>query len=142
MLVVGPLLGTGRSVADDVGLGATFATVWDWARWPVVMALALAWATTVFHVAPNHHTRWRDDLPGALVAAVAWILVSMAFHTYLVLAGDANQVFGVLGGVLIALMWFYLLAVGLLLGGEVNAMIEARRGGRSGGGDTGASPPR
>jgi membrane protein len=130
MLVIGPLLGTGQNVASDLGLGRSFATFWDWVRWPVVVALALAWATTVFHVAPNHRTRWRDDIPGAVVAALVWILVSVGFRTYLSLAGDANQVFGVLGGVLIALVWFYLLAVGLLLGGEVNAMIEKRRAAR------------
>ena len=35
--------------------------------------------------------------------------------------------FGSLGGGLIALMWFYLLSVGVLLGGEVNAMVAVRR---------------
>ena len=127
MLVIGPLLGTGQSVADDLGLASGFATFWDWVRWPTVIALAVLWATTVFHVAPNHTTRWRDDIPGALVAAGAWILVSLGFRLYLAVAGGANQVFGVLGGGLIALMWFYLLAAGLLLGGEVNAMVGLRR---------------
>ncbi len=127
MLVVGPLLGTGQAVADEIGLGAGFVTFWNWVRWPAVMVLATAWATTVFHIAPNHHTPWRWDLPGALVAAGAWITVSVGFRAYLAVAGDTNQVFGILGGGLIALVWFYLLAAGLLLGGEVNAIVAQRR---------------
>jgi membrane protein len=127
MLVIGPLLGTGRSVADALGLGAGFATFWDWVRWPTIVVLVTVWAATVFHVAPNHSTPWRWDAPGAVIAAACWIVVSIGFRLYLEIAGEANQVFGILGGGLIALMWLYLLAVGLLLGGEVNAMMAERR---------------
>lgn len=135
MLVIGPLLGTGQAVADWLGLGDGFATFWDWVRWPTMVVLVVAWAATVFHIAPNHSTPWRWDVPGALVAAASWILVSVGFRVYLGLAGEANQVFGILGGGLIALMWFYLLSVGVLLGGEVNAMVALRR--RS----AGSTPP-
>ncbi|MCD9624398.1 YihY/virulence factor BrkB family protein [Rhabdothermincola salaria] len=127
MLVIGPLLGTGQAVADWLGLGDGFATFWDWVRWPTMVVLVVAWAATVFHIAPNHSTPWRWDVPGALVAAASWILVSVGFRVYLGLAGEANQVFGLLGGGLIALMWFYLLSVGVLLGGEVNAILAVRR---------------
>lgn len=139
MLVIGPLLGTGQDVADAIGLGDAFATSWDWARWPVVLALAVAWAATIFHIAPNHRTPWRWDVPGAILSAVSWILVSVGFSAYLRLAGSANQVFGTLGGGLIALVWFYLLAVGLLLGAELNAILLADRDG-SDGPDGPASP--
>ena len=127
MLVIGPLLGTGQAVADWLGLGDGFATFWNWVRWPTMVVLVVAWAATVFHIAPNHSTPWRWDVPGALVSAASWILVSVGFRVYLDLAGEANQVFGILGGGLIALMWFYLLSVGVLLGGEVNAMVAVRR---------------
>jgi membrane protein len=126
MLVVGPLLGTGRDVADAVGLGDTFAGVWNLLRWPVAVAVMVAWAATVLHVAPNHRTPWRRDLPGAVLASLAWGLVSAGFRLYLSLAAGANQVLGTLGGSLILLLWLYLLGVGLLLGGELNAVLVAR----------------
>jgi membrane protein len=127
MLVIGPLLGTGQDVADAIGLGGAFATAWDWARWPVVLLLAVAWAATIFHIAPNHTTPWRWDLPGALLSALAWVAVSTGFSAYLRVAGSANQVFGTLGGGLIALVWFYLLAASLLAGAELNAVLAQRR---------------
>ena len=127
MLVVGPLFGRGRGVADAIGLGSGFATFWDWARLPVAATVMIAWAATVFHIAPNHRTPWRADLPGAVFAAGAWALISVGFRVYLDVAGDTNQVLGTLGGTLIVLLWLYLLAVGLLMGGELNALLLVRR---------------
>lgn len=128
MVVLGPLLGGGREVADHIGAGELFATLWTWARWPLVVVVMVVWAATVFHIAPNHRTPWRWDLPGAALAAVLWGLLSAGFRIYLAVAAEANQVMGTLGGALIVLLWFYLLAVGLLLGGELNAILAARHG--------------
>jgi membrane protein len=127
MLVLGPLLGTGRDVADALGLGRGFATFWDWVRWPIAVTVMVAWAATVLHVAPNHHTPWRWELPGAVLAAAAWAALSTLLRVYLSVAtARANQVLGTLGGSLIVLLWLYLLAAGLLLGGELNAVLIAR----------------
>lgn len=129
MLVLGPLLGTGRDVADALGLGGGFATFWDWVRWPFAVTVIVAWAATVLHVAPNHNTPWRWDLPGAVLAGAAWAALSTSLRVYLSVAtAGANQVLGTLGGSLIALLWLYLLAAGLLLGGELNAVLIARYG--------------
>ncbi|HUF33547.1 MAG TPA: YihY/virulence factor BrkB family protein [Acidimicrobiales bacterium] len=128
MLILGPLFGGGEKVADAIGLGGFFAVFWDVVRPPVAFAMLVIWATVVFHVAPNKRTPFRWDLPGALVAAVAWLLVSLGFRLYLELAAEGNQVFGVLGGALSVLFWLYLLGIGLLLGGEVNAILYRRYG--------------
>jgi membrane protein len=128
MLVLGPLLGTGQEVADAVGLGTVFATFWTWVRWPTIAALVIGWAATIFHVAPNHRTPWRWDVPGALLTAALWIVLSLGLRLYLVVASTGNQVLGTLGGSLIVLLWLYLLAVGLLLGGELNAILARRAG--------------
>lgn len=126
MLVLGPLLGTGIELADRFGLGAAFATFWDWMRWPVALVVMVGWAATILHYAPHHRTPWRWELPGAVMAAVCWALFSLAFRGYLTFAAATNQVLGTLGGALIVLLWLYLLAVGLLLGGELNAVLAVR----------------
>lgn len=126
MLVVGPLLGTGRDIADAVGAGGVFAAFWDWLRWPTVVVLVIGWAATVFHLAPNHHTPWRWDIPGAVLTALWWTLASVGFRLYLLLVAGGNQVLGTLGGSLIVLLWLYLMSIGLLLGGELNAVLAHR----------------
>lgn len=126
-MVVGPLLGGGMAVANTFGLGQAFATAWTWLRVPAALLVVVSWAATIFHVAPNHHTPWRCDLPGAVLTAAVWIAVSAGFRVYLHLAGATNAVFGVLGGALTLLFWLYLLAIGLLAGGELNALLADRR---------------
>jgi membrane protein len=126
LLVLGPLLGTGRDIADLVGLGDRFAATWELLRGPAAFVVLVVWAATVLHVAPNHDTPWRWDLPGAVLAAVSWLAVSVGFRVFLEVAAEGNQVFGVLGGALSVLFWIYLLGIGLLLGGELNAILNGR----------------
>lgn len=127
VLVLGPLLGNGRDVADAVGLGAAFATGWDLLRWPLAAAALVGWAATVLHVAPSHQTLWRRDLPGAVLAGACWAVLTVGLRLYLQLAPGANVVLGLLGGPLIVLLWLYLLAIGLLVGGELNHLLGQRR---------------
>lgn len=126
MLVVGPLLGAGGAVADAIGLGSAFATAWDWIRLPATVVVLVLWAATVLHVAPDHHSPWRSDLPGAVLIALWWLVASFCFRLGIAASSGANQVFGVLGGSLILLMWIYVLGLGLLIGGELNAVLHRR----------------
>jgi membrane protein len=127
MLVVGPLFGLGDGLATRFGLSGPLLAAWDWVRWPFAFLLLVAWATTLYHVATARHARWREDLPGAAVAAIGWLGVSLGLGVYVNVVAAANPILGVLGGGLILLLWLYLLGVTLLLGGEVNAVMDRRR---------------
>lgn len=126
-LVLGPLLGGGQQVARAVGLGDAFAFFWELLRAPFAFLVLILWATTLFHVAPDHRTAWRHHLPGAVLTAALWLLVSLGFRLYLRVAANGNEVFGILGGTLTLLLWLYVLGVGLILGGELNAVLLRRR---------------
>ncbi|MCE2512027.1 MAG: YihY/virulence factor BrkB family protein [Acidimicrobiia bacterium] len=129
MVVVGPLLGGGEELADRFGAGSAFTTAWDWFRWPVVCVVVVCWAASIYHFAPRRRTPWRSDLPGAVVGTVWWLAVSLGFRVYLdAAASGMNAVFGLLGGALILLVWLYLLAMGLLVGAEINGVLNDRRG--------------
>ena len=130
IVVVGPLLGSGEELAERFGAGGAFTTAWVWFRWPVVFAVVVLWSASVLHFAPHTHTPWRSDLPGAVVATVWWLVVSLGFRTYLDVASrGVNAVFGFLGGALSLLIWLYLLAMGLLVGAEANSVLNRRRRG-------------
>lgn len=122
LLVVGPLLGSGEDVADTIGLGGAFVFLWDVLRLPFAFLVLVGWAATIFHIAPDHHTPWRADLPGAFVTTVLWLVFSGGLRIYLQVAQTGNAVFGALGGVLIVLLWFWLLSLAVLIGGEVNQL--------------------
>ncbi|MGI8985180.1 MAG: YihY/virulence factor BrkB family protein [Acidimicrobiales bacterium] len=127
MLVLGPVLGGGREVAGAIGLGDVFATFWDFLRAPSAFVALVLWAAIIYWRGPDHKTTWRSHLPGALLAASFWLVVSLGFRLYLLVAAQGNQVFGVLGGAMTLLVWLYLLGIGLLLGGELNAILAQRR---------------
>ncbi len=123
LLVVGPLFGTGEDIAAEIGLGDQFVWLWDVARPPLAFVVLVLWAATIFHIAPDHHTPWRWDLPGALLTGVLWLAFSAGLRLYLELAQQGNAVFGALGGVLIVLLWFWLLSLAVLIGGELNQIL-------------------
>ena len=126
-LVVGPLYGRGEQLADLVGLGPAFTFVWDVVRLPVTGLGLLLWALALLRVAPSRRLRWRDALPGALLATAAWALATVGFRLYLGFAAASNPVLGAFGGGAIVMTWTYLLALGLLLGGELNAVLLQSR---------------
>jgi membrane protein len=129
VVVIDPLLGGVHGLAERIGLGSEAATVWTWLRWPVAFLLLGGWATALYHFAPYPRTRWRHDVAGAVLASVLWLAVSFGFSTYLRVAAAANPVLSVLGGGVILLIWAYLLALGLLMGGELNAILAGRGSG-------------
>lgn len=126
-IVVGPLFGTGEDIAAQVGLGDQFVFLWNVVRLPFAFLVLVLWAATIFHVAPDHHTPWRYDLPGAVLTGVLWLLFSAGLRLYLDLAQAGNAVFGALGGALIVLLWFWLLSLAVLIGGELNRVLLDER---------------
>jgi membrane protein len=111
----------------------------------VVLVVLTGWAAAMYHFAPARSTRWRDEVPGAMLAGALWVVFSLGFRVYLNIQGG-NEVVTGLGGVLIALLWLYLMALALFLGGVVNAVVTQRRHGVSppapgaGGGGRGEPP--
>ena len=128
LVVVGPLFGRGSELADDFGVGGWFATVWDWVRFPLAVGVLIAWAATIYHVAPRHYSPWRWDLPGAVVAAVGWLAAAWGFQFYLDFAGGSNAVLSFFGGGLALMLFTYLLALVLLVGAELNEVLAERYG--------------
>ncbi|MGY6500591.1 MAG: YihY/virulence factor BrkB family protein [Acidimicrobiales bacterium] len=128
MLVLGPLFGQGVELAEQIGLGQVFVTLWTWVRPPLLVVFLTVWAATLFHLAPNHRSRWVADLPGAVVTMALWMAGAVGFRIYLAVASnDANAVLGALGGGLTLLLWLYVMGLALLLGAEVNALNARRR---------------
>lgn len=127
LLVVGPLFGRAEDVVGRVGLDAEYSVLWAIARWPVAFLSLVLWATTMQHLTPARRARWRYDLPGGLLTALLWLGASAGLNLYLETVVRSSPIFGALGGGLILMTWFYLLCVALLAGGELNAILLARR---------------
>ncbi len=126
LLVVGPLFAA-QDILSRAGLNQGYEIARQLFSWPVAFLALVVWATTMDHLMPARRSRWRYDLPGGLLTAVLWLLVSYGLNLYLKLVVTSSPIFGALGGGLILMTWFYLLCVALLSGAELNAILLARR---------------
>lgn len=106
--ILGPLLGLGELLASILGMPDQAVQVLLLTRYPLAFLLLVSWGLMIYQFGPNHDWPWRWNAPGAILAALLWLLTSVAFEVYLDIAGTANQVFGLLGGVLTLLVWLSL----------------------------------
>jgi membrane protein len=127
LIVIGPLFGAGEDAVMQVGLDQAYSVFWSWVRWPLAFGALVVWATTMDHFAPATRSPWRYDLPGGLLTALLWLAASYGLNVYVRTVVTSSPIFGALGGGLILMTWVYLLTVALLAGGELNAILLARR---------------
>jgi membrane protein len=122
-VLVGPALST--RLADWLGLAGAVAVVWRFLRWPLMIGLVVLALDLVYHFAPNRPSRWVWITPGALVATGLWILSSFAFKLYVTNFSDYTATYGAIGAVIVTMLWFYVGGIAVLVGAEINAVIEA-----------------
>ncbi|MGP9790366.1 YihY/virulence factor BrkB family protein [Roseinatronobacter sp. NSM] len=107
------------------GLDALLVEV---SRWSVSFGMVALWLWVFYKIGPVRDRGSPASIrPGLALAMVLWILVSVGFSYFLSNFGRYNEVYGSLGAVVALLMWFYLSAYVVLLGGVVNAMIDRGR---------------
>ena len=114
----------GARVAEAVGLGNTFQTVWSIAQWPVLAFFVLLAFALLYYFAPAAEQRWRWISPGSMVAFAFWLLFSLAFSYYVSNFGSYNETYGTLAGIVILMLYFYYSSVIVLVGAEMNQVIE------------------
>jgi membrane protein len=116
----------GVTVADVVGLGAVFATIWSILQWPVVACVVLFAFALIYYFAPAAEQRFRWVSPGSLIAFVFWLIFSLLFSLYASTIGGSsyNETYGSLAGVIVLMLYVYYSALIMLVGAEMNQVIE------------------
>ena len=125
LIISGPVA---SAIGNAVGLGDTAVTVWNIAKWPVMLLVVIVMLAILYWPSPNakyHGFRWVS--PGAVLAVVVWIVASAAFAFYVANFGSYNKTYGTLGGVIVFLVWMWITNLAVLLGAEVNAEVERSR---------------
>lgn len=123
--VTGPLA---NEVGDLIGVGDTATTVWDIAKWPFVLVIAMAMFAFLYWAAPNvKHPKVPWVSPGGVVAVLLWIVASALFALYVANFGSYNKTYGALGGAIAFLVWLWVSNMAILFGAELNAELERSR---------------
>jgi membrane protein len=105
-------------------LGGPLGLAIGWLRLPVAgLVMMFLWAL-LYYVLPDVEQRFRFITPGSVVGVVLWVLASWAFSKYVASFGSYDKTYGSLGGVIVLLLWMWLSTLVLLVGAEMNALVE------------------
>jgi membrane protein len=123
------LVFVGGRLAEDLlgflGLGETIVQIWNLARWPGAVAVAMLVFSYIYYVTPDVRQRsFRWVTPGAAAGVTLWLIASAGFSIYLSRVADVGAVYGAFAGAIVLVVWLWLTNVALLLGAELNAEIE------------------
>jgi membrane protein len=103
------------------GMAMTLATVVQWLV--VIIALLTAFALA-YYFGPHVDQEWEWITPGSALGVLVLIAASLGFRFYLQFGNTYSETYGALAGVVLMMLWLYLAALALLVGAEINCVIE------------------
>jgi membrane protein len=125
LVVTGP---AADAVGNALGIGSTAVTVWNIAKWPVILAAVVLVVAILYYATPNvKQPKFRWISVGALLAIVVWIIASALFGFYVANFSSYNKTYGALAGVVVFLLWLWITNLALLFGAELDSELERGR---------------
>jgi membrane protein len=119
--------GLASRVGHALGIGPVAVTVWEIAKWPVLLILVSLMISILYWASPNARRGFSWVTPGGLVAVIGWLIASGLFALYIANFGHYNKVYGSLAAVIIFLVWMWVSNLAILFGAEFNAELERSR---------------
>ena len=132
--------GLARHVGQVLGIGPAAVTVWNIAKWPVLLIIVSLMISILFWVAPNAKRGFQWVSPGGVLAVVAWLIASGLFAVYVANFSHYNKTYGSIAGVIVFLIWLWISNIAILFGAEFNAELERGRAAAGGGVPLGQEP--
>ncbi|MBW4648346.1 MAG: YihY/virulence factor BrkB family protein [Kastovskya adunca ATA6-11-RM4] len=111
-----------KLVADQSGV-SLFLTLWRLLSWPLALGIVAIAFAFIYRYGPSRWNKGMPILPGAVLAAVAWAILSALFRLYVANFGNYNKVYGTVGAVIVLLLWLYMSSLVLLLGDQLNVTV-------------------
>ncbi|MGO4689906.1 YihY/virulence factor BrkB family protein [Glaciibacter sp. 2TAF33] len=125
LVVSGPIA---QAIGDAIGLGDTALTVWNIAKWPILVAFAIVMIAVLYYGTPNvKQPKFRWMSIGSAIALVVLALASLGFFFYVSNFSNYNKTYGSIGGMIVLLLWLWIANLSLLFGAEFDAEMERGR---------------
>ncbi|MBL1065185.1 YihY/virulence factor BrkB family protein [Streptomyces sp. 7-21] len=118
-----------RRAGQILGVGDTAVTVWQTAKWPVLLLLVALVIAVLYWAAPNVRHGFRWVTPGSLLAVLLWLAASAAFGLYVASFGSYDKTYGSFAAIIVFLVWLWISNIAILLGLEFDAELEREAGG-------------
>lgn len=128
-MLVFPVFGEqiGKILFSNIGVEEGFVKVWNSIRWTITPVFILIIFTLIYWIVPNKKLHWKSAIPGAIFAALGWIITTFGFSFYVSNFANYSNTYGSIGGVIVLMMWLYFSSIILMVGGQVNAVWLERR---------------
>ncbi|MET9220127.1 YihY/virulence factor BrkB family protein [Streptomyces sp. NPDC003300] len=117
-----PLVVAGPDAVVDVLPGGEGAVAVLY--WPAVLLATIAFLTTLYHVSVPVRSAWYEDVPGALIALLMWVVGSFVLRIYLTHTVEGPTIYGSLAAPVAVLLWIGVSAFAVLVGAAVNAAVD------------------
>lgn len=125
LLAVGPHFGAW--LAGRLGLSDVIAIVWPYAQWGIALVFAVVSVEVLYIISPKKKLRFRETLPGAILAVTGWIVLTYFLGSYFRNRAMQHTVYGPLAGAIAFMVWLYWAGFVVLLGAQLNVWIEKVR---------------
>lgn len=99
------------------------STIWRLLSWPLALGIVATAFTFIYRFGPSRWTKGTPIMPGAMLAAISWAILSALFRLYVANFGNYNKVYGAVGAVIVLLLWLYMSSLVLLLGDQLNVTV-------------------
>lgn len=109
-------------VAQQSGVGILL-TLWRLLSWPLALGIVATAFAFIYRFGPSRWTQGTPIMPGAVLAAISWAILSALFRLYVANFGNYNKVYGAVGAVIVLLLWLYMTSLVLLLGDQLNVTV-------------------
>ena len=103
--------------------GWLFAVIWPYIRWVAIAGFTVLTVETIYFLAPNARQRFVSQIPGAVLAVLSWIAASWGWDGISITSGQYNQTLGAMGAMVALMLWFYVTALAIILGAEINSEL-------------------
>jgi membrane protein len=99
------------------------STIWRLLSWPLALGIVATAFAFIYRFGPSRWIQGTPIMPGAMLAAISWAILSAGFRMYVANFGNYNRVYGAVGAVIVLLLWLYMTALVLLLGDQLNVTV-------------------
>ncbi|MDF9752558.1 YihY/virulence factor BrkB family protein [Arthrobacter sp. ES3-54] len=125
LVLTGPVA---ESVGNAIGLGGAFLAIWNILKWPIMAVLVVLAIAILYYATPNvKQPKFRWMSLGSFIALVIFLLASLGFALYVANFSSYEKTYGAIGGVIVSLLWLWILNMSLLFGAEFDAEMERGR---------------
>ncbi|MEH1842408.1 MAG: YihY/virulence factor BrkB family protein [Nostoc sp.] len=97
--------------------------LWQLLRWPLALSIVAVAFSFIYRYGPSQWNSGTPMMPGAILAAVFWAILSALFRLYVANFGNYNKVYGAVGAVIVLMLWLSMSAAVLLIGDQLNVTV-------------------